>query len=131
MPAPAITDLRTTIATALVDNTKWQTFAYPPANILPNSVIVSWDSPALEMNNNQYNTIAPTANFRILMTVPMLDNQGNLSGLEEMIIGVFNLLAASSLKVSVTNVTQPAVLNLASGDLLTAEMSISILTSWS
>ena len=128
---PAITTLRTTIATALTNNAKWQTFAYPPATILANSVIVSWDSPALEMNNNQYSTISPTANFRILMTVPMLDNQANLSGLEDTITSVFNLLAASSLNVSVTEVSQPAVLNLASGDLLTAEMSISILTSWS
>ena len=128
---PAITTLRTTIANALVDNTLWQTFAYPPATILPNSVIVGWGAPALEMNNNQYNTIAPTANFKILMTVPMLDNLGNLSGLEDVITSVFNLLAASSLNVSVNDVTQPAVLNLASGDLLTAEMSISILTSWS
>ena len=128
---PAITTLRTTIATALTNNAKWQTCDFPPATVLPNSVIVSWDSPMLEMNNNQYNTIAPTANFRILMTVPMLDNQGNLSGLEDVITSVFNLLAASSLNVSVNDVTQPAVLNLASGDLLTAEMSISILTSWS
>lgn len=128
---PAITTLRTTIATALTNNAKWQTFDFPPATVLPNSVIVSWDSPMLEMNNNQYNTIAPTANFRILMTVPMLDNLGNLSGLEDVITSVFNLLAASSLNVSVNDVTQPAVLNLASGDLLTAEMSISILTSWS
>ena len=128
---PAITTLRTTIATALTNNAKWQTFDFPPATVLPNSVIVSWDSPMLEMNNNQYNTIAPTANFRILMTVPMLDNLGNLSGLEDVITSVFNLLAASSLNVSVNDLTQPAVLNLASGDLLTAEMSISILTSWS
>ena len=130
MPNP-ITTLRSTIATALTDNSKWQTFAYPPANILPNSVIVSWDSPMLEMQNNQYNSISPMANFRILMTVPMLDNQGNLSGLEDIITSVFSLLAASSLKVVVNDVSQPAILNLASGDLLTAEMSISILTSWS
>lgn len=128
---PAITTLRTTIATALTNNAKWQTFDFPPATILPNSVIVSWDNPMLEMNNNQYNAISPTANFRILMAVPMLDNLGNLSGLEDMVTSVFNLLAASSLNVSVNDVTQPAVLNLASGDLLTAEMSISILTSWS
>ena len=131
MPTPAITTLRTTIATALVDNTLYQTFAYPPATILPNSVIVGWGSPALEMNNNQYNTIAPTANFKILMTVPMLDNQGNLAGLEEIMVGVFNKLAAAALNVRVENITEPAVLNLQSGDLLTAEMNISVLTSWS
>lgn len=130
MTAP-ITTLRTTVATALTDNTKWQTFDFPPATVLPNSVIVSWDSPMLEMQNNQYSTISPMANFRILMTVPMFDNLGNLSGIEDMITNVFNLLAASSLNVAVKDVTSPAVLSLASGDLLTAEMSISILTSWS
>ena len=130
MTAP-ITTLRTTIATALTDNTKWQTFDFPPATVLPNSVIVSWDSPMLEMQNNQYAQIAPMANFSILMAVPLLDNLGNLSGIEDMITNVFSLLAASSLKVSVKEITAPAVLNLASGDLLTAEMSISILTSWS
>ena len=129
--AAAITQLRSTIATALVDNNKWQTFAYPPATILPNSVIVGWGSPALEMNNNQYNTIAPTANFKILMTVPMLDNQGNLSGLEDIIVGVFNKLAAASLNVRVESISEPALLSLQSGDLLTAEMNISTLTTWS
>ena len=127
----AITTLRSTIATALVDNTKWQTFSYPPATILPNSVIVGYGTPALEMNNNQYNTIAPTANFKILMTVPMLDNQGNLAGLEDIMVGVFNKLAAAALNVRVESITEPAVLNLQSGDLLTAEMNISVLTSWS
>ena len=131
MPTPAITTLRTTIATALRDNSKWQTFAFPPATVLPNSVIVGWDSPMLEMQNNQYNAISPMANFRILMTVPILDNQGNLAGLEEIITGVFNALAASSLNVAVNEVSEPSVMELASGDLLSAEMSISILTSWS
>lgn len=131
MPTPAITTLRTTIATALTDNSKWQTFAFPPATVLPNSVIVGWDSPMLEMQNNQYNTISPMANLRILMTVPILDNQGNLAGLEEIITGVFNALAASSLNVAVNEVSEPSVMELASGDLLAAEMSISILTSWS
>ena len=131
MPTPAITTLRTTIATALTDNSKWQTFAFPPTTVLPNSVIVGWDSPMLEMQNNQYNAISPMANLRILMTVPILDNQGNLAGLEEIITGVFNALAASSLNVAVNEVSEPSVMELASGDLLSAEMSISILTSWS
>jgi hypothetical protein len=29
-----ITTLRTTLATALVDNAKWQTFAFPPSTVL-------------------------------------------------------------------------------------------------
>ncbi len=62
----ALTTLRTTIATALVDNSLWQVFAFPPATVLANSIIVAPDDPYLQPNNNQHNTIAPTANFKIL-----------------------------------------------------------------
>ena len=54
MPAPAITTLRTTLATALVDNTRWSTFAFPPSTVLANSVIVSPDDPYITPNNNQH-----------------------------------------------------------------------------
>ena len=131
MPTPALTTLRTTIATAITDNSKWQTFAFPPATILANSVVVAPDDPYISPQNNQHNTIAPLAHFKIIITVPMLDNQGNLAGLEEIMVGVFNKLAAAALNVRVENITEPAVLNLQSGDLLTAEMNISVLTSWS
>ncbi len=131
MPAPAITTLRSTLAAALVDDTKWQTFSFPPATILANSVVVAPDDPYITPSNNQHNTISPLAHFKILITVPMLDNQGNLNGIEDNIISVFNLLAASSLVFNVGEISAPSVLQAASGDLLTAEMSVSILTSWS
>ena len=131
MPTPALTTLRTTIATAITNNSKWQTFAFPPATILANSVVVAPDDPYISPQNNQYNTIAPLAHFKIIITVPMLDNQGNLNGIEDNIISVFNLLAASSLVFNVSEISAPSVLEAQSGTLLTAEMSISILTSWS
>ena len=127
----AITTLRTTLATALVDNAKWQTFAFPPATVLANSVIVSPDDPYLTPSNNQHITISPMANFKIVMTVPLFDNEGNLNGIEDDIVRVFNLLAASSYTYNVTEVSAPAVLNAASGDLLTCNINISVLTSWS
>ena len=131
MPAPALTTLRTTIATAITNNSKWQTFAFPPATILANSVVVAPDDPYISPQNNQHNTIAPLAHFKIIITVPMLDNQGNLNGIEENITGVFNLLAASSLVFNVSEISAPSVLEAQSGTLLSSEMSISILTSWS
>lgn len=127
----AITTLRTTIATALVDDAKWQTFAFPPATILANSVILSWDDPMLEPSNNLYSAIAPKANFKIIMTVPLFDNEGNLNGIEDVLVAVYNKLATSSLAFTVGSVSAPSVLNAASGDLLTCDMSISILSSWS
>jgi hypothetical protein len=131
MPAPAITTLRTTLATALVDNTRWSTFAFPPATVLANSVIVSPDDPYLTPTNNQHIGIAPMAAFKIIITTPLFDNEGNLNGVEDFVVRVFNLLAASSLTYNVGAVSAPSILNAASGDLLSCEMSVSILTSWS
>jgi hypothetical protein len=131
MPPVAITTLRTTLATALVDNTKWQTFAFPPATVLANSVIVSPDDPYLTPSNNARNTVSPLANFKIVITTPLFDNEGNLNGIEDFVVRVFNLLAASSLTYNVSAISAPSVLNAASGDLLSCEMSVSILTSWS
>jgi hypothetical protein len=127
----AVTTLRTTLATALVDNAKWQTFAFPPATVLANSVIVSPDDPYLTPNNNGQITVSPMANFKIIMTVPLFDNEGNLNGIEDTICSVFAKLAASSLVYNVSAISAPSILNAASGDLLSCEMSVSILTSWS
>ena len=130
MTAP-ITTLRTTLATALVDNSKWQTFAFPPSVVLANSVIVSPDDPYLTPNNNSQISISPLANFKIIMTVPLFDNEGNLNGIEDTVVGVFAKLNASVLVYNVSAISAPSILNAASGDLLSCEMSVSILTSWS
>ena len=126
-----LTTLRTTLATALVDNSKWQTFAFPPSDVLANSVIVSPDDPYLTPNNNQHISISPTANFKIVMTVPLFDNEGNLNGIEDTVVGVFTKLYNSGLTYNVSAISAPSVLNAASGDLLSCEMSVNILTSWS
>jgi len=127
--AIAITTLRSTVAAALENAGVWQVFSFPPATPIANSVILQWDDTMLEPSNSQY-LIAPKANFRIVMIVPMLDNSGNLEAIEKMIVGVFNKLAASSLKVDVKNVTAPAVLSVEAGQMLSSEISISIMTSW-
>lgn len=129
MPAP-ITTLRSTLATALTNAGVWNTFAFPPSVILANSVIVVPADPYITPSNN-VQTIPPLANFRVLMTVPMLDNEGNLNGIEDTIVAVFNKLNASEIVMNVGTVSAPSVLSAASGDLLTADISVSILTSWS
>jgi hypothetical protein len=131
MPTPAITTLRTTLATALVDNTRWATYAFPPATITANSCIVSPDEPYIAPNNNSQITISPLANFKVMLTCPLFDNEGNLNGIEDYVVRAFNLLAASNLTYNVGSVSAPSVLNAASGDLLSCEMSVKILTSWS
>ncbi len=130
--AVAITTLRTTIATAITNTNVWNTFSYPPATLIPNSVVVLPGDPYLAPNNDPYINISPLATFKILMAVPALDNQGNLAGIEDMISGVVTkLTAATNLALNISSVSAPAIASVASGDLLTAELTITILTSWS
>jgi hypothetical protein len=127
----AISTLRATIAAALVDNTKYSVFSFPPSTPIVNSVTINPADPYLTPSNNGYNTIAPLANFSINIFVPLLDNEGNLNGIEDMLVAVFNKLAASSIVYNVGDVSAPSVLSAATGDLLTCSMSLSVLTSWS
>jgi len=128
---PAITTLRSSIATALTDNTKYSVFSFPPATPVANSVIVTPADPYIVPTNNDYTAIAPMANFTISILVPLLDNQGNLAGIEADVVRVFALLEASSIVFNVGSVSAPSVLSIATGDLLTCDIAISTLTEWS
>jgi hypothetical protein len=126
----AVTTLRSTIATALSNPAVWQVFSFPPASPLANSVVVEPDDPYIVPSNNQHITIAPLANFRIKLYLPLLDNQGSLASMEDFIVDVFTKLAASTLKYNIGSVSGVSV-DTTAGDLLTTEIRLSILTSWS
>lgn len=127
----AITTLRASVATALANPNVWNTFSFPPPNIAANSVIVVPADNYITPSNNTNAGISPLANLKIIMTVPMLDNHGNLNGIETMAVAVFNKLAASNIVMNIGSMSAPTVLDAASGTLLTASFDISILTSWS
>lgn len=127
----AITTLRASIAASLVDDTLYQVFSFPPPTPIANSVIVTPADPYIEPSNNQEATISPMANFKISILVPLLDNEGNLNGIETMLVAVFNKLAASSIKYRIGTVSAPSVLSIPSGDLLTCDIAVSTLTEWS
>ena len=127
----SITTLRAGLAAALTDNSLYSVYSFPPATPVANSVIISPADPYISPSNGWHSTISPMANFTISIMVPLLDNQGNLNGIEDDVVRVFNLLAASSYTYNVTDVSAPAVLNAVSGDLLTCNINVSILTNWS
>ena len=127
----AISTLRATIAAALVDNSLWSVFSFPPATPIVNSVVISPADPYLTPTNNSRNNVAPLANFNINIFVRLLDNEGNLNGIEDMVVALFNKLSASSIVYNVGEVSAPSVLTSATGDLLTCSMQVSVLTSWS
>jgi hypothetical protein len=128
---PAITTLRSSIASALADNTKYSVYAFPPATPVANSLILTPADPYITPTNNDRTSVAPLANFRLQILVPLLDNAGNLAGIEDDIVRVFQLLDASSIVFNVGSVSAPSVLSIASGDLLVCDIAISTLTEWS
>jgi hypothetical protein len=128
---PAITTLRSTIAAALADNTKYSVYSFPPATPVANSLILTPADPYITPTNNDRTSVAPLANFRLQILVPLLDNAGNLAGIEDDIVRVFQLLDASSIVFNVGSVSAPSVLSIASGDLLVCDIAISTLTEWS
>ena len=126
-----ITTLRASLATALTNASVWDTYSYPPSNMLTNSVIISPADPYITPSNNTHAGISPMANFKIIINVSMFDNQGALVSIEDFIVAVFNKLAASSIVMNVSAVSAPSVLSVASGDYLSTEITINTLTSWS
>ena len=127
----AVTALRSTIATAITNDGVWSVFSFPPASPIANSVIVSPDDPYIEPQNNLQNSISPMANFKLTMIVPMFDNQGNLADIETFMVQLFNKLASSSLNFRVGTMSAPNVLAVDAGQMLSSDLSVSILTSWS
>ena len=128
----AITALRSSIAEAIRDDAKYSVFAFPPATPIANSVVVAPSSgDYLTPNNNAWATISPMANLEIRLYVPLLDNQGNLSGIEDIMVAVFNKLAASSIAFNIGSVANVGSIETAAGDFLTATINISTLTEWS
>ena len=127
----AITTLRGTIATALADNATWQVFSFPPATLLANSVVVEPGDPYIEPSNDHYKTVKPKVNFKLVVVAPMFDNQGNLTNIEDFYLNLINKLEASTIAYSIDSFSAPAVLTGTAGDLLTGEVSISVLSDWS
>ena len=130
MPA-AITTLRSTLATTLANAGVWSVFSFPPATLLANTVVITPGDPYITPSNNDEISVNPLATFRILITKPALDNQGNLAGMEDYILAVVTKLAAATYQMNISSVSAPAIVNAASGDLLVSEITVSILTSWS
>ena len=127
----AITTLRGTIATALADNATWQVFSFPPATLLANSVVIEPGDPYIEPSNDHYKTVKPKVNFKLIVVAPMFDNQGNLINIEDFYLNLVNKLEASTIAYSIGTFSAPAVLTGTAGDLLTGEVSISVLSDWS
>lgn len=131
MAYASVTTLRSTLATALNNPGVWSVFSYPPMSVIANSVYLQPDDSYLDFSNNNYTIVGPTANFKVVMVVPYFDNQGNLDDLETFMVAVANKLSAANLNLRISSMSAPTVLGLEQGQMLSAELSISLITEWS
>ena len=125
--------LRTSVASAVAATGSprtYQTFSFPPNAPIANSVIVSWDDPAVEITNNQ-TLLSPRANLRLTFTVPAIDNQSGLINLENIIQSCITKLKTNLPDATIRTVSAPQLFTLPSGDLMSADVTLQIMTSWS
>ena len=120
--------LRTSLATSIANPSVWSTYAFPPATVTANSVSITPDDPYVEPINNT-TALSLKVRFKLELCIPLFDNQGNLAGVENMIQALIPLIQNTTYNIS--SISQPRVMSLPSGDLLTCDVSVETLTSWS
>jgi hypothetical protein len=90
---------------------------------------VSWDDPMIELVNNQ-TSLSCYANLKLTFTVPALDNQGNLAGIESIIQSAIAKLKTNLTGVTIRTVSAPQIFSLPSGDLMSADVSLQVITTF-
>jgi hypothetical protein len=119
--------LRTALATAIANPSVWSTYSFPPPQVTANSCSIVPDDPYVQPTNNG-SLLSLTVRFKIEMAIPLFDNQGNLAGIETMLQALVPLIPTT---YNISSISQPRVMSLPSGDLLTCDVSIETITSWS
>lgn len=116
----ALSSLRSTLKTALTDNTKYSCYDHVPEVIIPPCVLLLAGDPYLEpivIGNNK--------NWRVRLTLEVVgstySNPSALTNLEDDIEAVCNLLPVNW---SVISVSSPRIRQTNSTDLLSSEIQI-------
>jgi hypothetical protein len=119
--------LRTALAASIANPSVWSTYSFPPPQVTANSCSIVPDDPYVQPTNNG-SLLSLTVRFKIEMAIPLFDNQGNLAGIETMLQALVPLIPTT---YNISSISQPRVMSLPSGDLLTCDVSIETITSWS
>lgn len=118
---------RAALATQLADNTLYSTFAYPQPIPQANSVQIVPDNPYLSPVNQKYD-LSVKARFRVELYVSMWDNQGALDQIETMAKTVRSKILDATQNCG--DLSDPRVVSLETGDLLSAYFPVEVLTEW-
>jgi hypothetical protein len=106
-------------------------FNHVPEIPLANSLVIANDDPYILVNSNVKTAIAPTVRFKLFLLVPVMDNLGSQTKLEDYYLAVMTKLAASNLTINITSFSAPAILETPSGNLLQSEAGLEIISEWS
>jgi hypothetical protein len=117
--------VRADLATALTDDTQWQTFSYPPDNPLPNSVMIlpgqPWIVPYTVGNK------AVKVGYTIKVVVNTADNQGELTKLEDFLT---DIIAALPDWVIFRSVSAPQELQVGTAYLTVSDIYVEVAVSF-
>lgn len=117
--------VRTALATALTDDTQWQTFAYPADTPTANSVIITPGSPWAEPLAVGKKSM--TVRYRVKVCVNTADNQGELTKLENFIESIVDLMPAWA---TLKSVSAPQELQVGTAYLTVSDLDIEVAVSF-
>ena len=117
--------VRTALATALTDDTQWQTFAYPPDSPSANSVIILPGQPWVEPLTVGKKSVR--VNYTIKVCVNTADNQGELTKLENFIESLIDQMPAWA---TLKSVTAPTELQVGTAYLTVSDLYVEVAVSF-
>lgn len=118
---------RAALAAQLANDGAWSTYSYPPAIPTALSVVIEPDNPYV-VTVGQKTSLNVRLRFRVRLYVGLFDNQGNLQQLEDLAYGVRQRILDATQNCG--DLSAPEVVQLDTGDLLTAYFPVEIITEW-
>lgn len=119
---------RNALAAQLATDASYSTFGYPQPIPQALSVEIVPDDPYV-VSTNQKAALTAMLRLRVQIYVPIWDNQGNLEQLESIAALVRGKILDATQNCG--DLSQPRVISLETGDLLTAYFPTEILVNWS
>jgi hypothetical protein len=114
-------DVRLQLAEDIRDDSSWQTFAYPPAVPMANSVVIEPGSPWVIPNGTLSRGIQ--INLIIKMYANAADNQNDLRTLEHMVNKILGNLPGY---LTLSEVSLPIILDTTTSVLTTCDIQVSL-----
>jgi hypothetical protein len=121
MPSTILSSIRQPLATALA-SVAGNVYAFVPESPIPPCVVVVPDSPYLELNTINDDTIHAKINFTISVAVAYNSNPASLDNIEQLIMSVLAVIPAGYI---VSSVERPTVTQVGASTLLIADVRVS------